>query len=72
MKEKPYIINGERVSLEEYRKTKFEDLRIRVRIGQRDIIKAHAEKKGMSLNSYINALIAADMGYDLDSPKRGE
>jgi predicted DNA binding CopG/RHH family protein len=72
LKEKPYIVNGERVSLEEYRKTKFEDLRIRVRIGQRDIIKAHAEKKGLSLNAYINELIAADMGDDLMLTERKE
>ena len=35
---KPYIINGERVTLEEYRKTKYEDLRIRVPIGKKEKI----------------------------------
>lgn len=32
---RPYIINGERVTLEEYRKTKYEDLRIRVPKGKK-------------------------------------
>ena len=32
-------LNGERVTLEEYRKTKYEDLRIRVPIGKKAIIK---------------------------------
>ena len=35
---KPYIIDGQRVTLEEYRKTKFEDLRVRVPKGKKQII----------------------------------
>lgn len=33
--------------------------------GKKDIFKAHAESNGMSLNSYINKLIAEDMGEEL-------
>ena len=36
-------------------------MKIIVKKGEREKIKAHAESKGMSLNGYINALIAADM-----------
>lgn len=39
----------------------FDDIKIRVPIGQREVIKAHAEKQGKSLNAYINDLIKADM-----------
>lgn len=30
--------------------------------GKKEKVRKHAESKGMSLNAYINALIAADMG----------
>lgn len=30
--------------------------------GQKDVVKKHAESKGMSLNGYINYLIDKDMG----------
>lgn len=32
-----------------------------VKKGQREIIKAHAEAQGLSLNAYINKLITEDM-----------
>ena len=50
---KPYIINGEHVTLEEYRKTKYEDLRIRVPKGKKDVIKKHVESTGESLNTFV-------------------
>ena len=54
---KPYIINGEHVSLEEYRKTKYEDLRIRVPKGKKEVIKKHVESTGESLNTFVNMAI---------------
>lgn len=54
---KPYIINGKHVTLEEYRKTKYEDLRIRVPIGKKDKIKEFAKSTGESLNSFVNNAI---------------
>ncbi len=65
---KPYIINGERVSLEEYRKTKYEDLRIRVPIGKKNIIKKHVESTGDSLNTFVN--IAIDEKMERDNKKK--
>jgi len=56
-KKKPYIINGKHVTLEEYRKTKYEDLRIRVPIGKKDKIKEFAKSTGESLNSFVNNAI---------------
>ena len=38
--------------------------------GNRDVIRAYAESKGMSLNGYINKLIADDMGEALTDPKQ--
>ena len=42
-------------------KKAYEDIRLRVKRGEKDIIKAHAESKGISLNAYINDLIEKDM-----------
>lgn len=56
-KEKPYIVDGERVTLEEYRKTKYEDLRVRVPKGKKEIIQTHAEAQGESVNGFINRII---------------
>ena len=44
-----------------YEKNNYDDIRLRVKKGERELIKAHAEKQGKSLNAYINDLIKADM-----------
>ncbi|MBQ8134849.1 MAG: hypothetical protein IJ192_10665 [Clostridia bacterium] len=52
-----------------YQKNNYDDIRLRVKKGQREIIKVHAESLGKSLNAYINDLIFADMaahGQKLD------
>lgn len=64
---KPYIINGKHVTLEEYRKTKYEDLRIRVPIGKKEKIKNFAKCTGESLNSFVN--IAIDEKIERESNK---
>ena len=46
---------------EKYNAKAYDRLAIRVKKGEADKIKAYAEKKGMSLNGYINKLIAEDM-----------
>ena len=40
----------------------YDQVKFLVPKGQRDVIKAHAENLGLSLNAYINKLIADDMG----------
>ena len=66
---KPYIINGERVTLEEYRKTKYEDLRVRVPIGKKEKIKRHVESTGESLNTFVNIAIDEKMERDRQKKK---
>ena len=39
----------------------YDQLRINVKKGQRDVIRAYAESQGLSLNGYINKLIEQDM-----------
>ena len=58
---KPYIIDGKHVTLEEYRKTKYEDLRIRVPKGKKEIIKKHADSIGQSVNTFVNIAIDEKM-----------
>lgn len=48
-------------AVQKYNKKAYDDLRIRVKKGEAEKIKAHAESKGMSLNGYINKLIEEDM-----------
>ncbi|WP_368182877.1 toxin-antitoxin system HicB family antitoxin [Anaerotruncus rubiinfantis] len=59
-----YNLNGEKVSADEYNKVKYEDLRVRVPKGRKEIIAAHAEQKGKSLNGYINEAIDEKMERD--------
>ena len=59
-----YILNGERVSVDAYNKEKYEDLRVRVKKGSKDKIKAHADFMGESVNAFIGRSIAEAMERD--------
>lgn len=48
-----YIINGERVSVDQYNKEKYEDLRVRVPKGRKVEIKFCAEAQGKSVNAFV-------------------
>ena len=58
------IIDGVRVSADEYNKLRYEDIRVRVIKGQKDIIKAHADRTGESVNGFINRAIETQMAID--------
>lgn len=55
---------------QKYNAKAYDQIKTVVPKGQRAIIAAHAASKGMSLNAYINALIAADMGEKLTKPEQ--
>lgn len=57
-------------AVQKYNKKAYDDLRIRVKKGEADQIKAYAESHGESLNGYINRLIAEDMGKNLTKPNK--
>ena len=44
-----------------YNAKAYEEIKLRVKKGEKDLIKSYAESKGKSLNSYIRDLIKADM-----------
>lgn len=50
----------------------YDQIITRVYKGQKEQIQAYAEAQGMSLNGYINKLIADDMGEALTIPKQQE
>lgn len=52
-------------SKQKYNEKAYDRIALNVKKGQREIIKAHAESKGMSLNGYINKLIEEDMKQGL-------
>ena len=45
-----------------YNARAYDRIALTVKKGQREQIRAHAEKNGESVNGYINRLIAQDMG----------
>lgn len=57
-------------AVQKYNKKAYDDLRIRVKKGEAETIKAHAQANGESLNGYINRLIAEDMGDKLTRPEK--
>lgn len=44
-----------------YMKNKLDDIKVRVPKGNREVYKAHAERKGKSLNALIIELLEKDM-----------
>lgn len=55
---------------EKYNTKAYDRLAVRVKSGQAKQIQAFAESRGMSLNAYINKLIADDMGEALTVPNK--
>lgn len=49
----------------DFAKEAYDQLRVNVKKGQREKIQAFAKSHGMSINGYINKLIADDMGEEL-------
>lgn len=52
---------AQKKAIQKYRKEKTESIVIYVQHGEREKIKSHAEKRGMSMNQYILDLIQKDM-----------
>ena len=53
-----------------YAKKAYDDIRLQVKKGQKEKIRAYAQSIGMSLQGYINKLIADDMGAALTVPSK--
>lgn len=64
--------NASNKAVQKYSKKAYDTTVLRVKKGQLNQIKAFAEAQGMSLNGYINKLIADDMGEALTTPQTAE
>lgn len=49
---------------DKYNAKAYDDIRLRVPKGQKEVIQAYAEQQGESLNGFLNRLIAEAMGKD--------
>lgn len=49
---------------EKYNDKAYEEIKVRVKAGEKDIIKTHAEKTGESVNAFIGRAIAETMERD--------
>ena len=56
-KGKPYVVDGEHVTLEDYRKTKVDQFIVRVPKGKKAEIQDFAASKDESLNGFVNRAI---------------
>lgn len=55
---------------EKYNAKAYDQVKIIMKKGQREQVKEFAESQGLSLNAYINKLIADDMGEALTVPSK--
>ena len=63
------VTKAQQKAVSKYMKENYEDLKVRVKKGQRDIIKAHAEREGESLNGFINRAIQETIERDKENNK---
>ena len=55
------ISDAQKKATAKYKSKVYDKIELRVRKGNRDIIKARAEKLGLSVNEYLNDLITKDL-----------
>lgn len=62
------MAQSQTVASAKYNAKAYEEIKLRVKTGQKDVIRQHAESKGLSLNGYINKLISEDMNAGQAEP----
>ncbi len=55
-------------AVSKYMKENYDEIKVRVEKGQKDIIKAHAEARGESVNGFIGRAIDETMERDKAAP----
>ncbi|MGN0503130.1 MAG: hypothetical protein ACI4HN_09420 [Ruminococcus sp.] len=58
------ISESQRKAVAKYNAKSYDEIKVRVSKGNKDIIKAHAESKGESLNGFVNRAIDEAMERD--------
>lgn len=64
------ISKAQQRATHKYIKNNYDRAELQMPKGHKALIKTYAESKGMSLNAYINSLIASDMGELLPEVKK--
>ena len=59
-------------AVSKYMKENYDEIKVRVEKGQKDIIKAHAEARGESVNGFIGRAIDETMERDNGAPAASE
>lgn len=72
MVKKAYILDGKRMTKDEYNKAKFDRFLVTVQKGHKAEIQAHAEARGESVNGFINRAISEAMERDNAAPWASE
>lgn len=58
------VSKAQQKAVAKYMKNNYDELKIRVQKGRKDIIKAHADKQGESVNGFVNRAIDETMQRD--------
>ena len=58
------VSKAQQKAVAKYMKNNYDELKVRVPKGRKDIIKAHAEKNGESVNGFVNRAIGETMLRD--------
>ena len=58
------VSKAQQKAVAKYMKNNYDELKIRVQKGRKDIIKAHADKQGESVNGFVNRAINETMQRD--------
>ena len=56
-------------AVDKYVKENYTRLNIKIPKAQEEVVKAHAQAKGQSVNAWVNDLIRADMGVSVEDWK---
>lgn len=58
------VSKAQQKAVSKYMKENYDEIKVRVDKGQKDIIKAHAERRGESVNGFIGRAISETMERD--------
>lgn len=61
------VSKAQQKAVAKYMKNNYDELKVRVPKGRKDIIKAHADKQGESVNGFVNRAIDETMQRETES-----
>lgn len=63
--------DAKKKAIAKYNLKAYDRVELKVKKGKKEIIKAHAEQQGESLNAFINRAIDTQIKSDIDAQARG-